>query len=136
MKIKVVAGIIFLSLLAGCKAKSGAGLPSSDFQGKVPDEINQKLLALNELPTESMRGATAYAYYDEKRALLTITHRLRSSRWAWSMNKSDIEPSIIANTCDRFSEELYYGAGIRNWFAGSGGFVTKTITADDCTFEN
>ncbi|ODA35805.1 hypothetical protein A8L45_01850 [Veronia pacifica] len=129
---RLKVGLICLLLLAGCKAKSGAGLPPSEFEGKVPNEVNQRLLELNYVPTKSMRGSTGYYFYDDRRALLTVTHRLRSSSWTWTMNKSDIEPSIRADMCERFSDELALGVGIRNWFVGSGGFVTKTLVAEDC----
>ncbi len=126
MKSWIVATLLFT--LAGCQ--NTLKIPESDYQGQVPDSLNERLLALNEEPTQSARGVTIRFIYEEDKALLTISRKLRSNRWYWNMNKSDVADDIKAYTCEQFGDAINQGLGVRNWYVG--GFVTDTISAGDC----
>ncbi|MEZ8131246.1 hypothetical protein [Enterovibrio norvegicus] len=126
MKSWIVATLLFT--LAGCQ--NTLKIPESDYQGQVPDSLNEHLLALNEEPIYSSRGATIRFIYEEDKALLTISRKLKSSRWGWDMNKSDVADDIRARTCEQFGDAINQGLGVRHWYVGA--FVTETISAGDC----
>ncbi|WP_245621579.1 hypothetical protein [Enterovibrio calviensis] len=127
---KYWAVLVFPLLLAGCQSSLVSSLPASDYQGKVPDGLNQQLLGLNEAPAQSSRGATTHLIYEEDKALLTIVEKLRSNRWYWDMNKSEVADNVKFYTCEQFGAAIDEGLGVRTWFVN--GFVTDVISAGDC----
>ncbi|MEZ8143937.1 MULTISPECIES: hypothetical protein [Enterovibrio] len=124
------AVLVLPLVLGGCQNSLVNSLPASDYQGKVPDGLNQKLLVLNDAPIQSSRGATTHFIYEEDKALLTIVEKLRSNRWYWNMNKSEVADDIRFHTCNQYGEAINQGLGVRTWFVN--GFVTDVISAGDC----
>ncbi|NGN98089.1 hypothetical protein G5S52_10605 [Grimontia sp. S25] len=122
---------LLVLILGGCQS-TGTSLPETDFQGKVPADLNAQLLKLNDQPIQSFRGQTVHVIYQEDRALVTIVQKLRSARWTWDMHKSQISDDVLAQTCRDFGDAIDQGLGVRTWFAGSGGFVTDIVKAGDC----
>ncbi|MDD1782399.1 hypothetical protein LRP49_14600 [Enterovibrio sp. ZSDZ35] len=126
------AAVLLCLGIVGCQSSLVDKLPVSNYQGHVPDKLNQELLTFNDVPIQSLRGETIHYIYEEDKALLTIVRKLRSARWNWDMNKSDISDDVRVFTCEQLGPAIDMGLGVRTWYAGSGGFVTDVIQAGDC----
>ncbi len=120
-------------LLTAC-VSTQSPMPPSDYKGVIPDELSAELQELNDTPARNSqsRGSTEEYHFNAEQSLLTFIVKLRSQRWYWSINLSDVEAEGIAYACDEFADLIEQGLGVRYWYAGNDGFVTPVISQETC----
>ncbi|PSW18988.1 hypothetical protein C9I98_14155 [Photobacterium sanctipauli] len=119
------------SILLGC-ASMELEPPLSNYQGALPEDFKQKLLAFNEQPSTPFRGGVQTYDFDPDASLLTVIFRLPNPRWSWDIGQYEVEQSMFPEACQKLGYEIKNGLGVRYWFAGGGGFVTDVLTDDIC----